>query len=168
MRLALPLTTNMPEPLISILDSQPYLGPLHTLASEFISVGLVFGPTDRDGSEKRHVLCIQHRNARTRELLPKQPLLFDVVGQICHEDCFFTADGIPHMDPPEEPVASCWLEPRPHMVSEINWRGVLGSVQKVVTHISGPVDTSRLLAVGANGEPKLQVIWQGNPGEVSS
>ncbi|KAI1786735.1 hypothetical protein LXA43DRAFT_897380, partial [Ganoderma leucocontextum] len=99
----------------------------------------------------------------------KRPLLFDIVGQIAPYQCYLTARGLPQPGDlvGKEPVVSCWLEARPHFMSEINWRGVKDSVGKVIEAISGNVDTSRLFAKDDDGRPMLQIIWQGYSGQTA-
>ncbi|KAI1793318.1 hypothetical protein LXA43DRAFT_988141 [Ganoderma leucocontextum] len=161
----------MPEPLVTLEEADAtYLGPFYAINALIITPGFTFAPCDRDGSRSRRICCIQHRKVATGELLPKRPLLFDIVGQISPDQCFLTARGLSQPSDPadEEPVASCWLEPRTHIMSEINWRGVEDSVGKIVQAIPGDVDTSRLFARDEGGRPKLQVIWQGYSGETTA
>ncbi|PIL28807.1 hypothetical protein GSI_08851 [Ganoderma sinense ZZ0214-1] len=67
----------------------------------------------------------------------------------------------------EKPVTSCWLQQRPGPVSDRIWHGILTTIGALVDEyaVGTQVDTSKLLAVGADGKLRLQVIWQGDIGE---
>ncbi|KAI1782076.1 hypothetical protein LXA43DRAFT_1069363 [Ganoderma leucocontextum] len=150
----------MPEPLI-ILDNMGaiLMCPLEIFKSTYLFPSLRFAPTDRDGSEKRQICCV-YRDASPRLFLPKTPLLFNIVGEIAVEECFLTARG--RLRPSdEEPVASCWLKPRPNPVSDVTWRGVIPTVDAIVDKYGGVVDPFQLLMEGPDGKLRLQVIWQG-------
>ncbi len=160
-------TSTMPEPLIMVGEGAPaMMCPIEIFKSTYLYPCLCFGTTDRDGSEKRYVCCV-HKRANPQLLLPKTPLVFNVYGQIAIEDCFLTARGrLRPMD--EEPVASCWLQARPNVASEIRWRGIIPTIEAIVDEYGGVVDFSHLLMLGPDGELRLQVIWQGSVGELSS
>lgn len=140
--------------------------PVEIFKSTYLFGSLRFGPIDHDGSEKRHTCCIP-RDVIPRLLLTKTPLLFKIIGQISVEDCFLTARG--HLRPPdEEPVASCWLEQRPNIISDITWRGVIPTLEGIIDKYGGEVDPSHLLTIGPDGKLRLQVTWQGDVGEAST
>ncbi|KAI1782040.1 hypothetical protein LXA43DRAFT_906979 [Ganoderma leucocontextum] len=154
----------MPERLITLGDGQTsMLCPIKIFKSTYLFPSLCFAPTDRDGSEKRHVCCV-HQDASPRLFLPKTPLVFSIYGQIAVEDCFLTARG---RDRPtdQEPVTSCWLQARPNITSDISWRGIIPTIQAIVNEYGGTVDPSHLLTVGPDGKLRLQVIWQGYIGD---
>ncbi|PIL28753.1 hypothetical protein GSI_08797 [Ganoderma sinense ZZ0214-1] len=56
---------------------------------------------------------------------------------------------------------------RPGPVSDRIWHGILTTIGALVDEyaVGTQVDTSKLLAVGADGKLRLQVIWQGDIGE---
>ncbi|PIL33641.1 hypothetical protein GSI_04264 [Ganoderma sinense ZZ0214-1] len=160
------LFTTMPEPLVSLTQSKPIIiCPLETFKSIYLFRNLRFGPIDRDGSEKRHICCVCE-DSPPALIRPKTPILFDVLGQIAVEDCFLTARGCPR-PANEEPVASCWLQQRPNIVSDLKWRGIIPVIEAIVEEyaVGSEVDTSRLLTVGPDGKLRLQVIWHGEVGE---
>ncbi|PIL33218.1 hypothetical protein GSI_04668 [Ganoderma sinense ZZ0214-1] len=154
----------MPEPLIAVGECEPaVICPLEIFKSTHLFPSLCFGTTNRDGSEKHYICCFpQHANPELP--LPKTPLVFSLYGQIAIEDCFLTVRGcLRPMD--EEPVASCWLEARPNIAADILWRGIIPSIEAIVDKYGGVVDPSHLVALGPDGNVRLQVVWQGNIGE---
>ncbi|PIL34350.1 hypothetical protein GSI_03125 [Ganoderma sinense ZZ0214-1] len=154
----------MPEALVT-LNERTIMCPIELFKSTFIFSTLRFGLLDCDGSEKRYTCCISP-DALPRLTQPKTPILFSLLGQIAVKDCFMTARGC--LRPPdEEPVASCWLEQRSNPVSDLTWRGILPTIKALVQEFAAgsEVDTSQLLAVGADGKLRFQVIWQGDVGE---
>ncbi len=157
----------MPEPLTMLGEGEPaVMCPIEIFKSTNLFPSLCFGTTDRDGSEKRYTCCI-HQNGNPQLPLPKTPLVFNVYGQITPEDCFLTARGrLRPMD--EEPVASCWLQARPNIASDIRWRGIIPTIEAIADEYGGVVDFSHLLMLGPDGKIQLQVIWQGDVGEVST
>ncbi|KAI1782149.1 hypothetical protein LXA43DRAFT_1104648 [Ganoderma leucocontextum] len=157
----------MPERLISLEGGPVLMCPIEIFKSTYLFPSLCFGPTDRDGSEKRQICCVRqgaNPAANPRLLLPKTPLAFNIYGQIAVEDCFLTARGR-HRPTDEEPVASCWLQARPNIASDISWRGIIPTIEAIVEEYGGIVDPSQLLTVGPDGKLRLQVIWQGCVGD---
>ncbi|KAI1784484.1 hypothetical protein LXA43DRAFT_1066735 [Ganoderma leucocontextum] len=154
----------MPEPLIALGEAEStMMCPIEVFKSTYLFPSLCFGPIDRDGSEKRHICCVR-QDASPRLFLPKTPLVFNIVGQIAVENCFLTAHGRDR-PPDEEPVASCWLQARPNIVSDISWRGIIPTIEAIVDEYGGVVDPSHLLIVGPDEKLRLQVIWQGCVGD---
>ncbi|PIL31912.1 hypothetical protein GSI_06616 [Ganoderma sinense ZZ0214-1] len=108
-------------------------------------------------------MCIP-RDVHPHLFLPKTPLLFKIIGQITVEECFLTARG--HLRPPDkEPIASCWLQQRPNITSDITWRGIIPTLEAIIEQYGGEVDPSELLALGPDGKLRLQMTWQGDVGE---
>ncbi len=71
--------------------------------------------------------------------------------------------------PTRSRVASCWLQQCPNIVSDLKWARILPVIEALVEEygVGSAVDTSWLLVVGPDGKLQLQVIWQGEVGEVS-
>ncbi|KAI1781718.1 hypothetical protein LXA43DRAFT_1105466 [Ganoderma leucocontextum] len=144
--------------------------PLAAVTMIFTQLSVCFSTWEYDPEthEEREICCLQFSNLPS-SLDPrlKVPILFEIIGQITHEECFLTADGYeaPESSSQEdERLATCWIETRDDFISHIYWLGIVPAVREIATHIPGDVDTSRLLAE-ENGEVKLQVCYQPPAGQ---
>ncbi|KAI1782022.1 hypothetical protein LXA43DRAFT_905138 [Ganoderma leucocontextum] len=163
----------MPSPLVILSEADNILlCSLHTFSTTYLSQALCFGVSDRNTSEWCRIVCVR-RTSITRTLLPKTPVVFDIIGQISGgSECFLSVDGVPRDTSSTnaasaEPVASCWMEPRPNVVARVNWNGVQASVEQILAEIPGEVDTSRFIR-SEDGMMKIQLVWQGYPGETGA
>ncbi|KAH9850835.1 hypothetical protein C2E23DRAFT_816751 [Lenzites betulinus] len=148
-------------PRLITLGSAPHvlLCPLPVITSVHSDLVLQFSHSYHEGSESRYILCAQ-RAPLLPGPRPIMPVLLELTGQICINDCYLTSRGhIDPNDPDAKPVAMCWIEARPDIVSRVYWRSVLPTLQTFMEHIPGPVDVSKLVAVAPDGSVRLQVMW---------
>ncbi|KAI0688613.1 hypothetical protein C8T65DRAFT_700494 [Cerioporus squamosus] len=148
------------------------LSPFHDIAATFPRFDLIWAIENQEGTQTRYVLCHRRQGATPPGRQPVVPLLFDHHGEISRDECLFTASGITagrsDEDIREAPLASCWLQERPHdKLSNINWRPTESIIATIANTVSGDVDTSMLFRNHA-GFPQLKLRWQGFPGETTS
>lgn len=160
----------MPEPLVS-LSKCTIICPIKLFKSTILFPWLHFGPVDHDSSKKHHICYVVHKvlPCLYTSPKPKMPILFNILGQIAVENCFLTTWGC-LWPSNEEPIASCWLQQCPNIVSDLTWCSILPAIKALIDEyaVTCKVNTSKLLIVGVDGKLQLQVIWQGEVGEVST
>lgn len=162
------------EPHILIENAKPtILLPFHTFLAMSVRFELSFGVIDYSEQEHRLILCTRRQGTVPRGVHPKTPLIFDIHGQIWRHQCYLTGGGYPW--PAErplsefEPLASCWIEPRPNIASETNWRAMNESIALLLNTIPGDVDSSHFTNIDrSTGARRLQIFWQGSQGDVST
>ena len=70
---------------------------------------------------------------------------------------------------PASCVASCWVEPRPDIVSMAQWSGIQATLSLINNAVPGAVDTTRFFRDAVPGAVlgiRMQMIWHGRDGEV--
>ncbi|PIL35896.1 hypothetical protein GSI_01556 [Ganoderma sinense ZZ0214-1] len=138
--------------------------PLYSLTMVYVNITLRFAPWEYDPEtdEERKICCmkvdIAGFPAYLESLLPKVPILFEVIGQISPYDCFLTADGYQSPESSgqeDERLATCWIEAPHDYISRIYWMGIDPAIQEITGFIPGDVNTDKLL-----GEEDREVILQ--------
>ncbi len=126
---------------------------------------------DQETHEEHEICCMQFSDLPSfLDPRPRVPILFEIIGQVSHEDCFLTTDGYESPESSgqdDERLATCWIETRHDYISRIYWLGIAPAVQEIVNHVSGDVDTSKVLAEDS-GEVRLQICYQPPAGQVST
>ncbi len=154
------------------------LTPFQDFAATFFHFELFWAIENKEGSQTRYVLCHRRQGSTPPGRQPVIPLLFDHFGEIARDGCLFTRLGIDAIagrtaeDIHEAPMATCWLQQRPHdKLSIINWRTTDDIIRKLSNTVPdcapSDVDISMLFR-NHNGFPQLKLRWQGFPGEVCS
>lgn len=160
----------MPPRRLITLEGSPHilLCPLPVVTSVNNNLILQFALSEHRGSKTRYIACAQ-RAPLLPGPRPVLPLLLELLGQIAVTDCYLTSRGYTDPgDPHSKPIASCWIEARPDLVSEIYWRSVLPTIQTFKADIPGAADISDLLSVASDGSVRVKVRWEPDADEVSS
>ncbi|KAI0696199.1 hypothetical protein C8T65DRAFT_743651 [Cerioporus squamosus] len=146
-----------------------FLTPFHNHFATQYRWDPVFSLNGRGQFTRRYLLCHRRQNPTPPGRRRHLPIAWDLIGQFSPEDFWFLGfghsikPGTRSSDP--DPVASFWLQPRPHAASLLNWRGVQESVQAIADLEDGEVNTSHLFRLNDEGLPEIQIFWQGYPDE---
>lgn len=152
--------------------------PLSTFAAICSNAVICFRILDSDGYHQCSTCCLRRSSLVPHGLPSKSPVIFTVIGQLSSFDCFLTVQGLqgPRLRASHIPICtsntgtseitSFWIEARPNIVSEMYWRGMGESIDNIATHFSERMDTTQIFATSETGRPRLQLVWQGLPGQV--